>query len=228
MIKMSWQSILKSYELEEFIIKDEKKKKKVTEKKKKTKETIKLPNGDEAEVDFVPEFDNVIDALEHWKDKCESVTVDNIGMTGHGASGRLSIRTLFEVLDKHVTAEVKRPPRKDYGPGIKPILDKLIKIIKDKDLLEQKNLEAIETYTEGLKRVGRPKSKTNPRNIPFTVPDVIGKEGAESWKTVYGHYRTPEYVKHRKAQGKEESIAGKESWYSKSKGEASYKLFNLC
>ena len=61
---MNWQSILKSYDLNEFIIqKDDKKgkRKKISKPKKKEKKTTKLPNGDSVEIDYVDDFENVID-----------------------------------------------------------------------------------------------------------------------------------------------------------------------
>ena len=197
---MSWQSILKSYDLDDFIVVKEKKKK-VTEKKKKTKETKKLPNGDVAEVDYVPEFENVVDALEDWKTKVEEVSIDDLRITGRGAKQNLSIQNLFEVIDEHVTQKVKRDGVGDYGPGVKDIIEDIKKAVESKNLLDGKNLQNLSDYTANLKKVGRPKSKVNPQNILFTVPDTVGKDGATSWKKVYGHYRTPEYIKHRESDG---------------------------
>tara|TARA_Y100000401_G_C8325341_1_gene227843 strand:- start:419 stop:1795 length:1377 start_codon:yes stop_codon:yes gene_type:complete len=218
---MSWQSILKSYDLDDFIIVKEKKKK-VTEKKKKTKDTIKLPNGDEAEVDYVSEFENVVDALEDWKQKVEDVSIDDLRMTGRGAKQNLSVQNLFEVIDEHVTQKAKRDGVGDYGPGVKDIIEEIKKAVESKNLLDEKNLQNLSDYTANLKKVGRPKSKVNPQNIVFTVPDTVGKDGATSWKKVYGHYRTPEYIKHRKAKGKKETITtpAKDSWYNKEMGVA--------
>ena len=191
------------------------KKKKVTEKKKKTKGTTKLPNGDEAEVDYVSGFENVIDALENWKIKLENVSISSLGITGRGAKQNLSVQNLFEVIDEHVTGRAKRKGAGDYGPGVKDIIEDVKKAIKSKDLLDEGNLQSLETYTTLLRKIGRSKSKVNPQNIVFTVPDEVGKDGATSWKKVYGHYRTPEYIKHRKAIGKEETMGpAKESWYS--------------
>ena len=137
---MSWQSILKSYDLDDFIIVKEKKKK-VTEKKKKTKDTIKLPNGDEAEVDYVSEFENVVDALEDWKQKVEDVSIDDLRMTGRGAKQNLSVQNLFEVIDEHVTQKAKRDGVGDYGPGVKDIIEEIKKAVESKNLLDEKNLQ---------------------------------------------------------------------------------------
>ena len=132
---MSWQNILKSYELEEFIVKKEKKKK-ISEKKKKTKETKKLPNGDEAEVDYDIEFENVVDALEDFKERIEKITVGDLGMTGRGAKGNLSIQNLWEVIDEHVTTKTKRDGVPNYGPGVKKVIADVKKAIDSKELLD--------------------------------------------------------------------------------------------
>ena len=56
---MTWQQILKSYDLEDFIIVKEKKKKKAKgEKKEKGPEKQKVGDGDAAEIDYTPKFKN--------------------------------------------------------------------------------------------------------------------------------------------------------------------------
>ena len=202
---MNWQSILKSYDLNEFIIqKDDKKgkRKKISKPKKKEKKTTKLPNGDSVEIDYVDDFENVIDELANWIDKCKQVSNEDLGVTGQKGSSNL-----FDFLKKHVTDEVKRPGVGDFGDGVWELIKDLVDIVKQKDLHDEKVIDDMDLFIEALERMGGKNSKTNPQNIPFTVPSVVGKDGATEWVKVHGHYRTPLYIKHRKAIGKEENVS---------------------
>jgi hypothetical protein len=206
---MTWQQILKSYDLEDFIIVKEKKKKKAKgEKKEKGPEKQKVGDGDTAEIDYTPKFKNVVEGLEQWRDALESESNANLRLTGQKGS-----QNLFEYIERHVKSEVKREGAKNYGKGVHRTINKIISAVSEAKLLDMEDLTDIKKYIKTLERIEET-DKLNPRNIPFTVPESVGKDGAESWKTVYGHYRTPEYIKHRKANKKEETLgAALEHWY---------------
>jgi len=202
---MTWQTILKAP-----IYKAPKK-----EEKKKGPKRVDLGDGDTGEIEYSPAFKNVIESLSNWVTKCKSVSKTDVGTTGQkGATN------LFDFIDKHVRAEVKRSGVKNYGKGVYQMVEELVKIVGDEELVDKDELKDIELYVKGLERV-KNTTKLNPRNIIFTVPATVGKDGAESWEKVYGHYRTPNYIKHRKATGKQESLpAAEPHWYSSEENDA--------
>jgi len=208
---MSWTEILKS--------KDKKKRKPTKEIKEKGPRNQRVGDGDTAQITHSPKFVKIVKELSEWKKACENVNLDTLKVTGANANQRGNNTTLFDYVDKHVTDGVKRDGAKNYGKGVYKTIKKIVDIVDSEQLVDSDDLKQIKKYIRALERVEET-DKLNPRNIVFTVPDTVGKDGAESWKTVHGHYRTPEYVKHRKADGKEEMSPALEHWYSDNEGDA--------
>jgi len=196
---MAWQQLLKSYELDEFIIK--------TEKKKKAPVKDNL-DGDSVLVYNRKDLERVINNLKGWLKSTKGLTLADIGITGQKK------RTLYEHIDYHVLQEVKRKGKKTtYGPGVQKYIKLIIKIIAEGKAIQQGELKRVDLYIKALQDVENTPG-TNPKNIPFTVPIKLDKNNKPTkWGTVRGHYRTPEYVKYRKSKGKKEQAAVDSSWY---------------
>ena len=202
---MSWANILKA--------KDKKEKKPTKELKEKGPKNQKVGDGDTAQITHSPKFVKIVNELKNWVSACESVDIGTLKTTGRGANQRGNNTSLFDYIEKHVTGDVRREGYKNYGKGVQGTIKKIVDIVDSEQLVDSDDLKTIKRYIKTLERIEKT-DKLNPRNILFTVPDAVGKDGAESWKTVYGHYRTPEYVKHRKAKGKEEMGPAEGHWYS--------------
>ena len=203
---MAWQQILKTYELDEFIIKAPAKK----AKKAAGEENI---GGDSVKVISSGSLAKVTKDIKAWETKCRGLTGAAIGVTGRGAEGNGKLSLLDHVLN-HVDESVQRT-----GSGAKDgSMDIVLKILEIADAdhaFKDKELRLVDKFIQDLKDVEED-PETNPRNIPFEVPEVVTRDGAESWHTVYGHYRTPEYVDYRKnhTESTGESKAVDDSWYN--------------
>ena len=202
---MTWQQILKTYDLDEFIIKaPAKKAKKAAGEEKVGKDTVKvISSGSLAKV---------TKDIQAWESKCRGLSGAAIGVTGRGAEGNGKLSLLDHVLN-HVDESVQRT-----GAGAKDgsmdIVIKILEIANADHAFKESELRLVDNFIQDLKDV-EDDPETNPRNIPFEVPEVVTRDGAESWHTVRGHYRTPEYVEYRKnhTDSKSESKAEDDSWY---------------
>jgi len=202
---MTWQQILKTYDLDDFIIKaPAKKAKKAAGEETVGKDTVKvISSGSLAKV---------TKDIQAWESKCRGLSGASIGVTGRGAEGNGKLSLLDHVLN-HVDESVQRT-----GAGAKDgsmdIVIKILEIANADHAFKESELRLVDNFIQDLKDV-EDDPETNPRNIPFEVPEVVTRDGAESWHTVRGHYRTPEYVEYRKnhTESKSESKAVDDSWY---------------
>ena len=160
-----------------------------------------------------------------WKRDC-SISLGDIGITGRGhkKDGSAGSDTLLQHVEEHVTARVARPnqPARDKGKAIVELLDSVI--LDEQSLVEEDDEEDILDLIADLEKMAG--TDDDPRNIPFTQPLDVGKVKGKMSDigegTVYGHYRTPIYVKSRKQVhgSKQEQSAVNASWYSSDKNEA--------
>ena len=202
---MSWQTVLKRYELEEFIIKAPKKK------SKKGEKTEKVGN-DDITIITPASLDKVMVDFDTWFTTCKAAQGEEIGVTGRGNQGKGKISLLEHVMF-HVDGSVQRPGQGSRHGAMKT-LKEIKRIIEDPHPYTKQELKRVNEFIDDLEEI-EDTEDTNPRNIPFQVPDKVGAKGAISWKEVRGHYRTPEYIKHRQAKGKKESIGAVDGeWYS--------------
>tara|TARA_R110000824_G_scaffold384495_1_gene578539 strand:- start:2408 stop:3706 length:1299 start_codon:yes stop_codon:yes gene_type:complete len=209
---MAWQQILQTYDLNEFIIKAPAKK----AKKAAGEETV---GRDTVKVISSGSLAKVTKDIQAWKSKCSGLSGEAIGVTGRGAEGN-GKNTLLEHVLAHVDESVQRT-----GAGAKDgamdIVAEILEIADADHAFKEKELRMVDRFIQDLKDVEND-DDTNPRNIPFDVPEVVTRDGAESWHTVRGHYRTPEYVDYRKNHLNKdgEMKAVDDSWYKTGLNEA--------
>mgnify|MGYP003148036090 CR=1 FL=1 len=202
---MAWQQVLKSYALEEFILKDS------TKKAKKGSAEETLDSGDKVRVITTSSLNQIKKEITSWFNTCRSKTLDSIGVTGkHGS------RSLLEHITRHIDSAYQRAGQPERQ-GAMDIIDAVMEMISDVHAFKTKELLAIEDFIEDLEEIERD-SKTNPRNIPFTVPKSLTADGVDEWETVYGHYRTPKYVEYRtEVKGKNEpNVEMGDDWIKRS------------
>ena len=209
---MGWQQILKTYDLDDFIIKAPAKK----AKKAAGEENI---DGDTVKVISSGSLAKVTKDIKAWESKCRGLSGAAIGVTGRGAEGN-GRNTLLQHVLAHVDESVQRT---GAGPkdGAMDIVAKILEIAEADHAFKENELKLVDNFIRDLKDV-EDDPDTNPRNIPFEVPEVVTRDGAESWNTVRGHYRTPAYVDYRKnhLNKDDEQKAVDDSWYSDSEDTA--------
>ena len=201
---MAWQQVLKSYALEDFILKS-------TKKAKKGSAEETLDSGDKVTVITTSSLNQIKKKITEWHNTCKNKTMDSIGVTGkHGS------RTLLEHITRHIDNAYQRAGQPDRQ-GAMDIIDAVMEMIGDVHAFKTRELLAIEDFIEDLEEIEKDE-KTNPRNIPFTVPKSLTADGVDEWETVYGHYRTPNYVKYREeVKGKNEpNIEMGQDWIKRS------------
>ena len=206
---MAWQQVLKSYALEEFILKDS------TKKAKKGSAEETLDSGDKVTVITTSSLNQIKKKITAWHNTCKNKTMDSIGVTGkHGS------RSLLEHITRHIDNAYQRAGQPDRQ-GAMDIIDAVMEMIKDVHAFKTRELLAIEEFIEELEEIEND-PKTNPRNIPFTVPKSLTADGVDEWETVHGHYRTPNYVKYREeVKGKNEpNIEMGDDWFTRSPNSA--------
>ena len=175
----------------------------------------------------------------NWENKCKGLKKADIGVTG-GAGYTKTNRPpdksfeedLLSHLENHVTSSHARKG-KGSADNFKRNMKRFKEIlgVDTPDLVTEEDIKELKEFKEDLLEFWDKKDErglsANPRNIPFKVPTgtkkdtKTGKYKITGEKTVYGHYRTPEYVKARKRmKGTKESKAVPSSWYSESQDTA--------
>ena len=159
-----------------------------------------------------------------WKNECRGLTLADIGVTGRGhkKDGSAGSDTLLQHVEDHVTARVVRPNRtpRDKGKAIVELLDSVI--LDEQSLIDEDDEQDILDLINDLEKMEG--TDDDPRNIFFTQPLDVGKVKGKmadiGEEVVYGHYRTPIYVRSReKVHGsKNEQSAVKPSWYEEGDG----------
>ena len=164
-----------------------------------------------------------------WKRKCEGLSLSDIGVTGRGHSkeGGKGSSNLFEHLEFHVQPEKQRPGQEGRDGVWQNSLQGINELIQDEDsIIDEKENDNLLVFVRRLNSMSG--GDSDPRNIRFDNPTDIEKKGGKwvvvSNEEVYGHYRTPDYIRKRKlVDGKKEEAGGpavNSSWYSGNKNEA--------
>ena len=166
-----------------------------------------------------------------WENKCSGLSGNKIGVTGgkgytdsNKPPDKQFENTLLGHLENHVTSTHARKGKGERSL-FKDNLSNFKKIIgggESPEVITEEQIEEMRLFKEDLLELWE--GDKNPRNIWFTIPSgvkkVKGKGGKEKWAMsgetkVYGHYRTPDYVKYReKVRGKKELPAVDSSWYA--------------
>ena len=161
---------------------------------------------------------------DEWKNKTSSLTGTEIGfyryngslldfIKQHGVSGRV----MGNSGPKGVSEERK----------LGKVIDAIEALANNKAFDVDTIREVVDVYNVLMKLNRDNKSDENPRNITFQDPVDFDDETFEilETETVYGHYITPNYIKHRKAKAsrnKKIKVPSKidSSFYSYNEGEA--------
>ena len=182
--------------------------------KKKANRPIKAKGSSAVQEFDYSKFQTMFDA---WKQQC-GASGAKIGMTS-GAS-------LLDVIKQHGIAA--RPYTKDKlnrEEGAVTIVELLEEWDNDATILEEVDVLELDKVISKLDKLRD--SKADPRNIKFTVPipgeidEDTGDYDEDDTTTVYGHYRTPDYIKYRNILAdipgskvnKETVEAAKSHWY---------------
>lgn len=209
---MSWQNILKPTQP---IIKAKKTKKaKSTDEVKEGKDTLKVITA--------ASLDKAVKDLEGWVNICKGFSGNAIGVTGAGWSGKGKEISLLDHVTAHVDSSVAflQRPNQPERTGSMDVIQRIRDIFDKPHAFKNKELALVNEMIEDLKGV-EGNEKTNPRNIPFNIPETWTPKEIESKKKVYGHYRTPKYVKYRReVKNKDEQDAVSSSWYNENEDTA--------
>lgn len=162
-----------------------------------------------------------------WKNECQGLTLADIGVTGRGhkKDGSAGSDSLLLHIQEHISARVVRPNKsaRRGADRVVKLLDSLI--LDEESLLEEEDEKDILRLIAGLEKMSG-SMDNDPRNIPFTQPLDVGKVKGKmadiGEETVYGHYRTPIYVKSREEvhNSENEQAPVSSSWYSENPNEA--------
>ena len=170
-------------------------------KKSTRKATITNDRGEEIEVTQTFDLNKFKTMFNTWKAQCKGVDSATMGVKSGG--------NLFDYIKKHGIAkrgeQSKNPVSEEDGAG--KLIDEMNDLLKGDALVSKEFKKDIEALEKQLNEIAD--SDADPRNIPFTVPIYrrVNKKNAEYDKTkhtsrIYGHYRTPDYVKYRNLKAK--------------------------
>ena len=195
---------------------------------KKTKRRIKVPKGQ-----FIQSFDNekFTQIYEAWKKEIGSFSLEQVAMKGGHKRLKHDNNTLLDVIWNHGkvgrTQSTEGPKSPPAGGRLKDALDSYV---KGDEGIEKDDVKFMHDELIYITKMLNDKYK-NPQNIEFHVPiwDSVNRKTLEHDKeTVYGHYRTKDYIKYRNLKAKVKSNdkyketvqAAETSWYSKQPGKA--------
>ncbi len=197
---------------------------------KKTKRRITVPKGQ-----LIQSFDS--DAFkqlyETWRKECESASASDVGVKGSHPKPKYPIGNLLDLVMNQ--GFVGRTSEKGGGSPKSPpaggqLIELLDKFIGDKEGIEDDDAKFVKKQIVYLNNMLKDESK-NPAYIEFHVPiwsSVNKKTLAHTKETVYGHYRTPDYIKFRNLKAKvkknpkyaEDLPPADTTWYSGEPGGA--------
>jgi|GEM_PF-3588740 hypothetical protein len=161
-------------------------------------------------------------SFEQWKQDCAA--------SGEDLRMKTNTRTLLDMVSRH--GKDHRPQTKDKNAiGASEVVNKLSTILEDSAEIETVDQKFIDAAIKQLEQIEK---KNNPRNIIFTIPipsrvhrKTLDYDEDTDVNQIYGHYRTPDYLKFRKMKAKvrenidEETMpAAPTTWYNKDKDKA--------
>ncbi len=173
------------------------------EDKKKARKRVEI-DGNTGEQVF--DSESFGQAFEAWKKEC--------GAAGDTLRMKTSSASLLDLVSQHGSYHRKQTKDPvDMGAG--EIVERLGKIVDDAEILETEDGKFIIEAIRDLKEVEK---KNNPRNIKYTIPkwNRVDKKTLEYDKNtdvteVFGHYRTPDYIKFRNLKAKRRGNVDKET-----------------
>ena len=187
---MGWQDILKSYDLEEFIVKSKGSKKKKGEKDVK----VNIPGGT-LTVTQTAMITKLQNDMKRWYETCSSLKMEDIGIVGEKGN-----TSLLDFIMDHVDQRVQRPKQESKVGAMDTIKD-IMEIVREDDIYTKEDLKTVQEFIDTLEEIEKD-SRSNPKNIIFTEQHSRTKT-----VTVRGHYRTPWF---ERKTGKK---AVPEGWY---------------
>jgi len=186
----------------------------VKRKKSVKKDKVKYKLGDGiSEVSY--KGDDALTSWDEWVEKAK-------GISGEAMGVQLFNGSLYEMIAQHgITGRIMGNSGPKETPGLGKELKELDTLFKKPDF-STNELQSLEKVINIVRQYGKKEGDLNPRNIRFDGIDKINRaERSATKKTVYGHYRTPMYVKFRRLiRGKDEIDAVDTTWFSPNKGEA--------
>ena len=177
---MGWQDILKSYDLDEFIIIKNKNKKGSKKEKGSDEFKVKVPGG-EITVTRTARIKQLKEDFKTWMNTCSGLSLESIGIVAE--KGR---KNLFEFVLSHVEQSVQRP-KQEPKDGAMEVVKDILKIVEKDDIYSIQELQTVQDFIELLEEVKK-NSRTNPKNIIFTEQRTKKEK-----VPVRGHYRTKWY-----------------------------------
>ena len=150
---MTWQSILQSYQLDDFIVKAGTPKKKA----KKGEEQVKVGNST-VNIISSTSLIKVISDLEDWYSKCNALSLADIGVTGRGNQGQ-GKNTLLEHVLYHVDSSVQRPGQGERI-GAMEVINDIMEIARKEHAYEKEEFRNVDEFI---------KLQTNPASICSSV-----------------------------------------------------------
>jgi hypothetical protein len=166
--------------------------KKKNQKTKKSRITIRDPKTGNA-VTQVFDYSKFKKIFNMWKKDCKKSGEDLRSKTN---------ATLFEMIQNHGRYTSPHRANTANKKGAGKIVEQLDKLITNSEKLETPDTQFIDNAIEMLQQVEK---TNNPRNIPYTIPKTFNRKTFEydlesDVDVVYGHYRTPNYLKYRNAK----------------------------
>jgi len=192
---------------------------------KKTKSTKKSRitiERDGNEVEQVFDQAKFKKSFDKWKDDCAA--------SGEDLRMKTNTNSLLDMVANH--GKTHRPQTKDKNAiGASEVVKKLSEILDNEEGIEEPDQKFIDVAIKQLEEIEK---KNNPRNILFTIPIAsrVNRKTLEYDEDtdvvqIYGHYRTPDYVKFRNLKAKLRENVDKEdmppaptSWWDKDKDKA--------
>tara|TARA_R100000152_G_C6781993_1_gene217893 strand:- start:7853 stop:9010 length:1158 start_codon:yes stop_codon:yes gene_type:complete len=192
---------------------------------KKTKSTKKSRitiERDGNEVEQVFDQAKFKKSFDKWKDDCAA--------SGEDLRMKTNTNSLLDMVANH--GKTHRPQTKDKNAiGASEVVKKLSEILDNEEGIEEPDQKFID---DAIKQLEEIEKENNPRNILFTIPIVsrVNRKTLEYDEDtdvvqIYGHYRTPDYVKFRNLKAKLRENVDKEdmppaptSWWDKDKDKA--------
>ena len=158
---------------------------------------------------------DALTAWDNWVEKAQSISGAEMGVQMFSGS-------LYEMLAQHgIAPRIMGNSGPKETPGLGKELEALNTLFTEPDFSKEQ-MNSLQSVIDLIFSHGKEQGDLNPRNIKFDGIDKIKRaQGTATKKPVYGHYRTPKYVRYRRiVRGKEEQDAVDKTWFSPNKGEA--------
>lgn len=180
---------------------------------KKVEPVISMGNG-KSRVEYSGE--TFSEMFKEWHSTAKEISAASMGVVKFKG-------TLLDILMRHgIDGRIMGNSGPKETPGLAKEIQFLSQFAKQPKFTPEE-VKELEKIVGILNTHGGAESELNPRNIKFEgIVGIKPRTKKPVKKTIYGHYRTGDYVKYRKDyKNKVESVkAADDSWWDTSKGEA--------